>query len=575
MPTRVLTGGFVSALCLGDIPHKREGIGNYDNLSYDLFGCAWVNEFDPPAGRPFAKLGGVAIAGSIVRNQPVDAFPRILTGGAVQWSNVDVLYNRVHVSPVRIDVGNILTAQIYDVYVWNANFTRKLLSAVTPTGTTGMTLQEPTPAPTYFGANEERHYTLAVGTNGPATIGADILFDFTGTNDPRLYITGQRVVVWIFPPLADYKEMLEWKTDVIQAFSGEQRIALRRAPRQKFEHAYSLDHEQIAELRLKLFQWAQELHAIPIWNERTYLGTVNAGATYIIFNPAQADYRAGGMLVLWNKDTYDYEAVEIATILSDRITFARPVPRTMANVSVAPLRYARTLSGVQFKRGDAPGHAIASASFAVDDNANLTAAGSLTQYRGVDVLLNPHMVVEGISESISRFIDVFDNDAAPIEVDVVTGYCTNMMMATFLAQTKAERWALRQFLYKKRGRWGLFWLPTYNADIEMASTYISNALNVSIWSIGLSRFFRVIDVMIELTDRTKYFRSITACVEGLNGKETITIDSGIARTILPSEIYRISFLHLVRFDSDEITMNHQGDSGNIVTISAPVREVPA
>ena len=44
----------------------------------------------------------------------------------------------------------------------------------------------------------------------------------------------------VFRPLAGSTESLEWLTEVLQARTGEQRIAQRKAPRQSFSFALSL-----------------------------------------------------------------------------------------------------------------------------------------------------------------------------------------------------------------------------------------------------------------------------------------------------------------------------------------------
>lgn len=87
-------------------------------------------------------------------------------------------YNRVHIVPDSLNVGNLLSTQTRPVEVWNAHRSTKLLSGISQSGTDGMTLIEPYAAPTTFGVFESRTYTLQVGTAGSPVIDAAYVFAF-------------------------------------------------------------------------------------------------------------------------------------------------------------------------------------------------------------------------------------------------------------------------------------------------------------------------------------------------------------------------------------------------------------
>ena len=53
-------------------------------------------------------------------------------------------------------------------------------------------------------------------------------FHFPGET-PALHIAGRRVVVWPFVPQTKFREQLQWLTDVMQAYSAEQRLAIDQA----------------------------------------------------------------------------------------------------------------------------------------------------------------------------------------------------------------------------------------------------------------------------------------------------------------------------------------------------------
>lgn len=503
-------------------------------------------------------------------NAPVSAAGRPIVGFAAgSWS--DDYYHRVHVIPSQLDIGNLFTTQSRTFRVWNAYLdSAKTLASVSESGTEGILITGPASPPTVFAPNEERQYGVAVTLDGPPVIDAAIQFEFDAGNDPVVRITGRRVVVWPWMPQMEYLETLEWSTDVIQAFAGEQRMALRMAPRQSFDHRYYLAPRDLARAQAITGGWSHRLYGLPLFGEARSVGALAGGLTQILLDTAHADYRAGGLACVWASPE-QFEAVEIDAVLADRITLRRPLLGSYEAARVAPLRLARTLRGVEFPRVDGR-NSFAEARWSVADNADLSADGALDTYRGADVLPLCRVMVSPISDHIARSVDVFDNGSGAIEVDVQTGYVSRTSMATFHADTRAERWALRQFLDRIKGRRGVFWLTSSNADMQIAAPLSAAGNTLRIEPIGYPLYYGVSDICILLNDGTRIYRRVTGGA-AVGGLEHLALDAAPGVTIDASNVRRIMFMRLYRFDADTVEIHHP--ARDIARAAVACREVPA
>ena len=265
---------------------------------------------------------------------------------------LDDYYFRVHVKPGVIELGNLLSVQTRTVEIWSSHFESKLLTSVLESNTEGLTLQQPQSAPTYFSGLESRTYVLTIDTNGPPVVDAKYLFDFPD-EDPTLSVTGRRVVVMPERPKYPLKESLQWKTDILRSFSGEQRIRLRDAPRQILSVESVISNQSYTKLKAVGYQWAHRVFAIPVWTDAILVPSIAAGSSIVYLNTVYSDFRSFDILVIWNSET-DFEAIETLNVYANRIELKLPTSKQYTNAFVIPARFANTLSGLSFSRdGDA------------------------------------------------------------------------------------------------------------------------------------------------------------------------------------------------------------------------------
>lgn len=506
--------------------------------------------------------------GELTDNLPIQEIEASFDGWKAP-SFLDDYYYRVHVRPGVIELGNLLSTQVRDVEVWSAYFEPQLLSSLSQVGTDGITLTQPQVPPTSFAALEARTYTLNISTNGAPVINALYTFNFQ-TDHPTLTVTGRRVVVWPFMPQTKHKEMLEWQTDIIPSYAGEQRLALRAEPRQTFNYTYMLTPEEFSRAKAISYQWAHRVYGVPVWSELTHVGPLPIGTTYIPVDTTVADYRENDVIIIWESSSSEM-AVDISTVQAGSVSLKLPLSREFTSAYVAPLRFARAYAGIEYSRSGND-VVISKATFAVTQNKDLSASIGYPTYRGKDVVTDRTIVVGNISEKLFRPIDVFDNGSGPVEVDTQSDWVEHRQVLTFSTKNRVERWRARQWLHRLKGKQGTFWLISWNRDLEVTADFNSTSTGLVVKAIGYPTLYGVKDIMIQLKSGTRVFNRVLSGTSSEGGTETISLASQIGVTATVSDVDMVCFMSHVRLDSDSIEISHEY-SGQ-VSINVSVVEVP-
>jgi hypothetical protein len=598
---------------------------NRGNLSIGLWG------YDPAE---YLDLTTGQAAATTLHQQRVINYPSVFApglSGQITGHYFDDFYNRIHVNPNPLALGNLLSEETRQAYVWNAFFTAQTLDAVTKEDATGISVTEPEAAPTDYAPLEEKTYTIAVSTAGPPTIQASINFEFA-VYTITLSITGSRMTLWRWIPQQQYTETLAWKTNILQTRAGEQRIAMRAAPRQIFDFSFFRPAREISQIRTVVDNWSHRVWGLPVWKEAAAGVSAAAGVVSIDCDTAYRDFREDSLAVLW-ESADKAEAVNVTNVRSDGIDIDPALQNDFANALVMPLRRALTPEGVNFTRGRAQDYSEASASFVVIDNEDLSASRSATlwqpgisitsgelyspangliyeaqdtgtagdaiiwpktlgatvtdtnsipyeckgfgtaQYAGYDVLADGNIIVGEMSERINIPLTQIDNGQGPITIETKQDYSRFRRTMGKYTKTLAALWQWRQWLHSKYGRQKAFWLPSWNRDIHLADTIFSAEVQAEIQPVDLAVHGDFpIDCMIRLASGTIFFRQITGAEYLANGNEHITVDSAFGRDLDPADIDLWCYIDLTRFDSDQIELEHQNPY--IMQTNIPTMRVP-
>ena len=502
----------------------------------------------------------------LISNPPVSMSPTALQG-SVGWAWFDSYYNRIHVVPSKIALGDIAEIQYRTIEVWNAYLVSKTLSSIKAIDASGTTLTGPA-APAVWEKLQHGIYNLTVSTNGDPNLNAVFEFVFSGATSSVL-VTGRRVIVNYFVPKAEFTESLEWSTDVIRSVNGEQRISLRKQPRQKFKYQYHLKPDEFSKMKLLASAWAFRQYSIPVWIEaRKANNALSAGATSISVNTQNADFRIGSLIAVWDTGG-SLEAVEVTNKTSNTLSLKTPLTKSYTSPNIAPMRFAYALGGVKFSRSDSY-ITEATMEFDVTDNTLISLTSPWPQYQGLDLINKPTIIMSPISESIYASVDVFDNDSGILSVDTKYNDINKLFMVSWFSENDADRWVMRGWLHKIRGKAKAFWLPTWHKDFEVQSTISSSTVSILVKQVGYWKYESISHIMIELNTGDKYYAKVLSSVDA-GANEQLLIETALGVTIQPADIKRVSRMHKVRFDTDKIEIQYQ--LPKMASFSAPVKEV--
>ncbi len=228
------------------------GMGGADNP----YLSATLTEFDPggiigwPAGVSAVSLAPIS---GLSTHWPVEANGRGISGFPAP-SYSDDYYHRIHIVPLTLDLGNIVSVQTFSVLLWNSHFTPKAVTGVEGVEE-GIEVIPPGELPAFQAALEEMLWEVSVSPDGPSVLDAVLAWQYVDTDAPSLALSGNRIVPWVWPVdwSSPVTERLAWSTDIRCSNSGaEQRRALRIAPRRSFEVSIIAEGDERAYIDLAL-----------------------------------------------------------------------------------------------------------------------------------------------------------------------------------------------------------------------------------------------------------------------------------------------------------------------------------
>jgi hypothetical protein len=377
--------------------------------------------------------------------------------------------------------------------------------------------------------------------------------------------------LWAFPAAEAVTEVLEWRTDVLQARAGEQRIALRSLPREIVTLRHRLDALGLARVVDLVRAGFAEEWWVPLWHmAQQPTMDLTQGDLEIPLDTSAADFQAAGFAAI-AVDGGDAVVVEIGAIQPGRMILAEPlvlqVPAmTVAarRITVAPLSAGVLASGVEITRRRQNDGTV-SATFLLRDAPDL-APPVLPSYLGYPVQTDPSLTRAPLTASLRRAVEYVDNGFGPVALEPLRDVFERGETITLKAQGPAERWTLRRWLWSLRGRQASFWLPTWGRELQLQAALTSGSAQMRVAPIAELTAYVGRKILLEMPGGPR-FRTITAAVaEGANHR--LTISSNLGEPVPVGT--KVHFLTLVRSDADRVEIQH-GAAANEVTL--PVVEV--
>lgn len=484
-------------------------------------------------------------------------------------------YNRIHVTPTRLELGTIAISQSKSIKVWNAftNFSPVLNTAVI-TGADGITIEGTIPFT--FNPLQEVDYSILVNSRGAPSIEGILTFDFSAFDPLPILITGTRAIVFQTLPEVPITEKWEWLTNIFTSVDGtEQRVCLRNAPRRSSDLSYKglsidevrLQHRTLLQAGGKLFipymQWATQT------TQPSAIGT-----DLLYFKTGYCDLRVDDYALILDKG--NSVLVQILAITATYAQVKSLFDVTInQNAIVIPCFSSVIDNNQALKRNLIDTNADMTLSTdCLDIRTQFTRPGSLatlTTVEGLAVLTRRPTPNGGQTFTYDTGQERIDNKTGNIDAFSLWSSTKEVVSLEFLVHRyvstacnlgsieEMDYWRL--FFDTVKGSFKSFLLPSFRSDQDLAEVVPQGADSLVMEGDSYAEaFFKSAGYnYIALTSSlgVHYARVVSAAKNG-DGNSTITFTPPLPNVAGWEVITMISYLRRVRMASDSVKLEHTG-----------------
>jgi hypothetical protein len=198
-------------------------------------------------------------------------------------------------------------------------------------------------------------------------------------------------------------------------------------------------------------------------------------------------------------------------------------------------------------------------------------------FNGYPVYLQRSDWGDDLTAQIERNLSVFDNAIGAVHFNDVAGVHRFNRQYRLVLGTRAEIDHFKKWLAARAGRLNPFYLPSNSNDFTVQNAIADDETFISVANAGHAFVAGEIgrrDIVIELNNGTRYYRTIIAA-DAINAStETITINTALGVDVAPSDIRCVSYLRLMRLASDGVEVAYKTDGVATVALGfVSVREL--
>jgi len=516
----------------------------------------------PPTSDPLrARSGGLLSRQPVVENTGT-------TVGHLQPTFAKDWYDRVHVLPGRLSLGNVLAPLTHRIELWNATRQGMTLSSLIASGATGgLTLSGQAAPPLAVGPLQSRRYTLAIDTRGDPVIEARYTFEVGGAS-PSVVVTGARIAVWGVGPnwATGVTERLRWLTDVLTAYDGsEQRVRLRDQARCDLEYTTLVGAQDARRRDAITLGWGARLYCLPLWFEAESLSQPhNAGESRVTVTQALLkEYREDGLVVFW-RDAGRNEAGVIQAIAGNTLLLQQPLGRSYpAGARVMPGVLAR-LVGETTTTYLTDAVAVSPVRFEVEGHRDRAPAEIGPIWQGYAVLdARPDRTTD-VTDTASRALSILDTHTGVLSVDDTRLLPVIRRTYAWLLVGRAELARWKQWAAARAGRLQSLWLPRFTDDLDVVLNVSPGDTALRVANTGSARYVGThplrAALRIELNNGPVFHRRVTGVTELDETTEAVGLDSALGLSLLPTDFRRVMWMSLARLDADTLEFHYETDA---------------
>ena len=371
-------------------------------------------------------------------------------------------------------------------------------------------------------------------------------------------------------------EILEWKTDILQSYSGaEQRIARRLSPRRTFEFSILIGGNERARFENRLAFVGGNSWYFPVYTDVTYLDdNINTGTTVLPCNTIGRDFVVGNKVLVKSEinNINQTALLEVAAVNENSITLVNPVKaKFLAGACIYPVRLAVLTDVPELTRYNDD---LLSAQIRVrisEHNAFSNDISYLPIYRNFPVLTMFPDWSESLKGRYERFLIELDNgSSAPSRLDTARLPFFVQEFRWFVTE-RNEQVELRKLFYYLNGCQKCVWVSSQANDFNVVSVdgRVLEVENTGFNEIGLMSGRK--DLVITLCNGNELYRRIEKVAAISDDVERLLLNDSIS--VNAADILSVSFLTLCRLDSDSVSWEHVTDADGLANITCSFRGV--
>lgn len=372
--------------------------------------------------------------------------------------------------------------------------------------------------------------------------------------------------VFPYQPEAPFKEKIEFSTDLFTAEDGtETALKLRSVPRKSYNLSFPMNFEKQPKANNLLRVGVKDEIVFPVWSEAIYRNIdLPSIVKWINFDTTPYSYADDGYAFIWSSDDVwqlvALEEVEPTRLVLMNLGVAQPPHWIMpAHRAYFPTGFRRVTDGY---------NSSLQLNCVLKSNGD-KAVSTPTQYLGNDVFLREFDTQSGDSEEdVFTNTRIFDSGVGVVSLSNSWDDVRTARNMYFFNSSISEISEMKDFLYRRSGRYKSFWQPSFNSDLKVLNqTTITTSIDVK--ADGLDFMLEKRNHIAIEADGVWYLRQIYSYLETSPGIWQLNFIENL--DIAPDTIKRVSWLGRWRLDTDSIEITYR--TGGISTCSVRAVEV--
>jgi len=245
--------------------------------------------------------------------------------------------------------------------------------------------------------------------------------------------------------------------------------------------------------------------------------------------------------------------VRIESVTSTSVTLSSGAT-AISNASILPVRICTLVDAI--KKSTNGYDEVYEYDFEVEDLVDIE-PDVPTQYIVGDLYYDETLAETGrVDRNYQKVLDRVDFDLGRIAIRSPSRYSRMASVHRVVLTTAQEVWFYREFLYRRAGRYEMFWAPTFEQNLRVVTTgAIGSTIRVE--NDGYQDYEAREHLAFQGPDKAWYIRQVTASADAGGGRLDLTLDASLG--LDAATLLRVCYLSQYRLDTDSVELRWVGN----------------